>query len=108
MANPSKSTADKTIKPNIVLILVDNVGGGILAHTEAPHARRELASRRTMGIRFLNYNVENPMHAHAGSHHDRTLLGPFGHVHRADAGVDGMMECTDCSTGRARRQEIAK
>ena len=58
MANPTKPPHEQTTKPNIVFILVDNVGWGdfgVYGGTTPTPRIDKLASE---GIRFNNYNVE--------------------------------------------------
>jgi arylsulfatase A-like enzyme len=52
------STAEDAEKPNIVFILVDNVGWGNLGVNGGPIPTPRLDQLASEGIRFNNYNVE--------------------------------------------------
>ena len=69
-----------TTRPNIVFILVDNVGWGgfgVYGGTTPTPRIDKLASE---GIRFNNYNVEVPVHADALGDHDRATSGSLGNL----------------------------
>ena len=58
MAVPTKSTGEQTTKPNIVFILVDNVGWGDFSVYGGTTPTPRIDKMASEGIWFNNYNVE--------------------------------------------------
>lgn len=58
MANPAKPATDPQAKPNIVFILVDNVGWGDFGVYGGTTPTPRIDKMASEGIRFNNYNVE--------------------------------------------------
>jgi hypothetical protein len=86
MVNTPAIAQDK--KPNILFVLMDNLGygelgvygGGILRGAPTPRID-ELAAE---GTRLTNFNVEAAMHAEPLGHHDRAVFDPLRHAVGSD------------------------
>ncbi len=101
--NPSKSVVSILLlslsssisfaqdKPNIVILLADNLGYGDLSSYGGPVPTPRIDALAAEGVRFENFNTEAQCTPTRGALHDGSHAYPHGYFQRASAGYRGSL-----------------